>query len=113
MRTGGVDAGCGDEPLPPDEPPRRDQHRGLAAAKISGRAGCPPSALLSSRHDGSRRQRAGVVPSGPKAIAFAKVTVDSLSRQWAALERQSQLLSRVSSVNLVISLGGIAFNPIL
>ena len=53
------------------------------------------------------------MPPEPKAIAFAKVTVDSLSRQWAALERQSQLLSRVSSVDLVIGLGGIAFNPIL
>ena len=49
--------------------PPKEQHRGLAAAQKSGRAGCQTSFLVSSRHDGSRSPCAGVVPLGPQAIA--------------------------------------------
>jgi hypothetical protein len=98
-------------PLHPDEPPRREQHRGLAAAQLSGRAGCPTSLLLSSRHDGSRSPRAGVVPPGPEAIAFPEL-LDGATRH-RRLDQNCQSRPQGRSRSITTNMGDLQLNDFL
>lgn len=54
------------------DPVIRRPHRGLAAARKQREGRMPDLRVLSSRHDGSRPQRAGVVPPRPEAIALLR-----------------------------------------
>jgi hypothetical protein len=72
-------------------PPQRTASR-VSRCSGSGRAGCTTSFLLSSRHDGSRYPRAGVVPPGPEANVNKEHVADSFFQLIAKTDQRCRHL---------------------